>query len=134
MLHCAIVQSAQLIFSVVETKEWHLVNLLNFSGQRLWLNPILQECCLVSPIQVHPDARGPVKKLGQQLKRGRQIEPYRLCYSFNGLLLIILIHLRSNKACRTRFGSPFLVFVSHFLNFLVWKPTALASGCCVYQR
>ena len=79
----------------------------------------------------HPDARGTLKKLGQKLKRGPQIEPYRLCYSFNGLLLITLIHLRSNKACRKRFGSPFLVYVSYFLSFLVWKPTVLASECFV---
>ena len=33
--------------------------------------------------QMHPDARGSVKKKGQKLKRGSQIEPYRLCCSFN---------------------------------------------------
>ena len=80
---------------------------------------------------MHPDARDTLPKLGQKLKRGSQIEPFRLSYYFNGLLLIILIHLRSNKDCRKRFGGLFLVYLSNFLKTLVWKPTALPSGCSV---
>ena len=80
-------------------------------------------------VTLHPGARGPLTKLGQQLKRGSQIEPYRLSHSFNGLLFTILIHFRSSKARRKQFGGPFLVLVSNFLNFLVWNPIALASGC-----
>ena len=63
---------------------------------------------------VHPGSRGPLRKLGQKLKRGSQIEPYRLFHSFNGLLFTILIHFRSNKARRKPFGGPFLVLVSNF--------------------
>ena len=77
---------------------------------------------------VHPGARGPLRKLGQKLKRGSQIEPYRLSHSFNGLLFTILIHFRSNKARRKQFGGPFLVLVSNFLKILVWNLIALASG------
>ena len=74
-------------------------------------------CVLSSLLPVHPNASGPLKKLGQILRRGAQIEPYRFCYSFNGLLLTTVIHLRSNKACRKQFGGPFLIFVSIFLSF-----------------
>ena len=77
----------------------------------------------------HPGARGPLRKLGQKLKRGSQIEPYRLFHSFNGLPFTILIHFRSDKARRKPFGGPFLVLVSNFLKILVWNPIALASGC-----
>ena len=80
---------------------------------------------------LHPGSRGPLRKLGQKLKRGSQIEPYRLSHSFNGLLFTILIHFRSNKARRKQFGGPFLVLVSNFLKILVWNPIALASGCTV---
>ena len=82
---------------------------------------------------VHPGARGPLRKLGQKLKRGSQIEPYRLSHSFNGLLFTILIHFRSNKAHRKQFGGPFLVLVYNFLKKLVWNPITLASGCYVRQ-
>ena len=82
---------------------------------------------------VHPGSRGPLRKLGQKLKRGSQIEPYRLSHSFNGLLFTILIHFRSNKARRKQFGGPFLVLVSNFLKILVWNPIALASGCTEWQ-
>ena len=44
---------------------------------------------------LHPAARGALKKLGQKLKRGPQIEPCRLCYSWNGSLLLTEIHFRS---------------------------------------
>ena len=77
----------------------------------------------------HPGSRGPLRKLGQKLKRGSQIEPYRLFHSFNGLPFTILIHFRSDKARRKPFGGPFLVLVSNFLKILVWNPIALASGC-----
>ena len=80
-------------------------------------------------VRVHPGAKGPLRKVGQKLKRGSQIEPYRLSHSFNGLLFTILIHFRSNKARRKQFGCPFLVLVSNFLKILVWNPIALAPGC-----
>ena len=38
-----------------------------------------------------------IQEVGTKTKKGPQIGPYRLCYSFNGLLLITLTHLRSNK-------------------------------------
>ena len=82
-----------------------------------------------NPGPAHPDARGPLRKLGQKLKRGSQIEPYRLSHSFNGLLFTILIHFRSNKANRKQFGGPFLVLVSNFFKKIVLNPIALASGC-----
>ena len=82
----------------------------------------------VSSVWLHPGSRGPLRKLGQKLKRGSQIEPYRLFHSFNGLPFTILIHFRSDKARRKPFGGPFLVLVSIFLKILVWNPIALASG------
>ena len=93
----------------------------------IWRNCAL---CLKTRLSLlHPGSRGPLRKLGQKLKRGSQIEPYRLSHSFNGLLFTILIHFRSNKARRKQFGGPFLVLVSNFLKILVWNPIALASGC-----
>ena len=83
----------------------------------------------VPGLPVHPGSRGPLRKLGQKLKRGSQIEPYRLFHSFNGLPFTILIHFRSDKARRKPFGGPFLVLVSNFLKSLVWNPIALVSGC-----
>ena len=83
---------------------------------------------------LHPGTRGPLKKLGQKHKRGSQIEPYRLCYSWNGSLLMSEMHFRSNRPCRKRFRGPFLVYVSNFIKILVWKQTALASGCIALAK
>ena len=75
---------------------------------------------IIIPTTRHPGSRGPLRKLGQKLKRGSQIEPYRLFHSFNGLPFTILIHFRSDKARRKPFGGPFLVLVSNFFkNFSV---------------
>ena len=52
-------------------------------------------------------ARGALKKLGQKLKRGPQIEPYRHSYSINGLLFIIIIRFRSKKRIGSNLGAPF---------------------------
>ena len=71
--------------------------------------------------QGHPDA---LKKLGQKQKRGPQIEPHRLCYFWNRSLLMTEIHLKSTNVVGSDLGGPFLVYVSNFLKFLVWKPTS----------
>ena len=67
--------------------------------------------------QGHPDA---LKKLGQKLKRGPQIEPHRLCYFWNRSLLMTEIHLKSNKRCRKWFGRAlFSLCVQFFKVFSV---------------
>ena len=96
----------------------------------LCLLPIEESATTIGRYRLlHPGTRGPLKKLGQKHKRGSQIEPYRLCYSWNGSLLMSEMHFRSNKPCRKWFGGPFLVHVSNFIKFLLLKPTATASGC-----